>query len=312
VAARPQPVVSAPPVAKREGTPGLVLVTGAGGRLGRCVLAACAEQGIATRALVLARDMAMNMSADHAVIGDARDPDAVRRALVDVDAVVHLAAIASPAGGTAEEVFCGNTAATFTVLEQAAAANVGRVVIASSHSATGLPFSVRPRTPAYVPIDEHIPLQVEDPYALSKQVDELTASMMWWRHGLDVVALRFPFLGDVDDRLPRRAQQFAAEPAKGAAELWGYLDYRDAAETCLAALRQRRPGCHVVTVAAPTTLAPYPTEQLLDAFLPDVPRRTRFPGRTAPFDLSRARDLLGFAPRFLWPIDERELAVPST
>lgn len=311
MATRSRSVLSAPPVANRAGMPGLVLVTGAGGRLGRCVLAACAEQGVATRALVLARDMAAHVSADHAVVGDARDPDAVGRALVGVDAVVHLAAIPSPSGGTAEEVFCGNTAATFAVLEQAAAAQVSQVVIASSHAATGLPFSVRRRTPAYLPIDEYIPLQVEDPYALSKQVDELAASMMWWRHGLNVVALRFPFLGDVDDRLPRRAEQLTVDPAKGAAELWGYLDYRDAAETCLAALLVGRPGCHVVTVAAPTTLAPYPTEQLLDAFLPDVPRRTSFPGRTAPFDVSRARDLLGFAPRFLWPLDEREFLVPS-
>ncbi|HTC69076.1 MAG TPA: hypothetical protein VK662_05850, partial [Acidothermaceae bacterium] len=138
-------------------------------------------------------------------------------------------------------------------------------------------------------------------------VDELTAAMMWWRHGLSVVAVRFPFLGDTDDRLPRRAQQWAEDPAAGAAELWSYLDYRDAADVCVAALTPRRPGCHVVTVAAPTTLAPYPTEQLLDAFLPGVPRRTRFPGRMAPFDVTRARELFDFSPRFEWPLDERDL-----
>jgi nucleoside-diphosphate-sugar epimerase len=285
----------------------LVLVTGAAGRLGRAVLAACADAGIPTRALVLARDYIAELPSDEVVIGDARDVLAVSDAVAGVTAVVHLAAIPSPTGGTAEEVFCGNTSATFNVLEAAARAGVQHAVIASSHAATGLPFAPSVRTPAYLPLDEHIPLQVEDPYALSKQVDELTSAMMWWRHGLSVVALRFPFLGDPDDRLPRRAAQLDADPAKGAAELWGYLDYRDAADCCVAALGRRRPGCHVVTVAAPTTLAPYPTEQLLDAFLPHVPRRTRFPGRTAPFDVTRARELFDFSPRFEWAIDEREL-----
>jgi len=284
-----------------------VLVTGAGGRLGRQVLAACAHAGIATTALALAGDAEPVIAADQVVIGDARDVFLVSNAVADVDAVIHLAAIPSPSGGTAEQVFAGNTAATFTVLEQAARAGVRRAVIAGSHSATGMPFAPTKRLPAYLPVDEHLPLQVEDPYALSKHVDELTAAMMWWRHNLTVVAVRFPFLGDVEDRLPRRAQQFAADPATGAADLWGYLDYRDAAEVCVAALTPRRPGCHVVTVAAPTTLAPYPTEQLLDAFLPHVPRRTRFPGRTAPFDVTRARELFGFEPRYIWQVGARDL-----
>ncbi len=284
-----------------------VLVTGAGGRLGRHVLAVCADVGIATKALALAQDLTPAIAADEVVIGDAGDPLVVSNAVVDVDAVIHLAAIPSPAGGTAEQVFVGNTRATFTVLEQAARAGVRRAVIASSHSATGMPFAPTKRLPAYLPVDEYLPLQVEDPYGLSKHVDELTAAMMWWRHSLSVVAVRFPFLGDVDDRLPRRAEQFAADPAAGAAELWGYLDYRDAAEVCVAALTPRRPGCHVVTVAAPTTLAPYPTEQLLDAFLPHVPRRTRFEGRTAPFDVTRAQELFGFEPRHIWPVGARDL-----
>ena len=284
-----------------------VLVTGAGGRLGRHVLAACADAGIATKALALDHDATPAIEADEVFIGDARDVLLVRNAVADVGAVIHLAAIPSPAGGTAEEVFGGNTAATFTVLEQAASAGVRRAVIAGSHAATGMPFAPTKRVPAYLPIDEQLPLQVEDPYALSKHVDELTAAMMWWRHNLSVVAVRFPFLGDVGERLPRRAQQFAIDPASGTADLWGYLDYRDAAAVCLAALTPRRPGCHVVTVAAPTTLAPYPTEQLLDAFLPHVPRRVPFADRTAPFDVSRARELFGFDPRYIWPVDARDL-----
>jgi nucleoside-diphosphate-sugar epimerase len=290
------------------GLPERVLVTGAAGRLGQIVLSALSAAGTKTTGLVLARDVPPDLAADEVVIGDARDVHAVKQALKDVDAVVHLAAIPSPSGGTAEEVFCGNSGATFTVLEQAGQMGVRHAVVAGSHSVTGLPFATRSRTPAYLPVDEQLPLQIEDPYALSKQADEATSSMMWWRHGLSVFVLRFPFLGDEHDRLPTRAAKFTADPATGAAELWGYLDYRDAADSCVAALTRRRPGCHVVTLGAPTTLAPYPTEQLLDAFLPHVPRRTAFPGRSGLFDLTRARELLDFNPRFNWPMDERDLA----
>lgn len=37
-------------------------------------------------------------------------------------------------------------------------------------------------------MDEKLPLQIEDPYGLSKQVDEATALMMPRRHGLTLVA----------------------------------------------------------------------------------------------------------------------------
>jgi hypothetical protein len=56
------------------------------------------------------------------------------------------------------------------------------------------------------------------------------------------------------------------------------------------------------------TLSPYPTEDLLDTYLPEVPRRARFPGRTAPFNLTRATDLLHFEPVHLWHIEERTLS----
>ena len=285
--------------------PTRVLVTGASGRLGRRVVPVLRANGIAVTALDRTDDG--GPEADRWVLGGAGDLDVVDAAVAGVDAVVHLAAIPAPTMGTAEEVFIGNTAATFTVLERAARAGARRAVIASSHSVTGLPFAPVTRTPAYLPVDEALPLQVEDPYALSKQVDEATAAMMWWRHGLSVLALRFPFLGDPGTNLPARAEQLTSSPEAGVRDLWSYLDVRDAARVCLDALAVSVTGCHVVTLAAPQTLCPYPTEALLDAFLPRVPRRAVFPGRSAPFDVSRARALLRFDPQHPWPLTERKL-----
>ncbi len=55
------------------------------------------------------------------------------------------------------------------------------------------------------------------------------------------------------------------------------------------------------------TLAPYPTEALLDRYLPDVPRRTRFPGRMSPVDTTRAKELLRFEPDHIFPVRDSTL-----
>jgi nucleoside-diphosphate-sugar epimerase len=284
-----------------------VLVTGAAGLLGGAVVRALREAGVGVTAMVHHRGDG-EVEAERVVFGDMTDVAFVRDAVDGADAVVHCAALKAPMMGTAEAVFCGNVTGTFTVLEQAGQAGVRRAVVSSSYSALGLTFAPEMRHPAYLPIDEQIPLQVEDPYAHSKQVDELTAELMSKRHGMTVVALRLPFLGDIEGSIRTRAERVAVDPGFGTAarEFWTYLDTRDAATASVLALTEPPPGCHVVTVAAPTTLAPYPTEQLLAAYHPDVPRRCAFPGRTAPFDLSRAHDLLGFDAGILWETEMRD------
>lgn len=186
--------------------------------------------------------------------------------------------------------------ATFTLLEEAGVAGVRNAVLASSYAANGLPFATQPRSPGYVPVDEHLPSHAEDPYALSKQTDELTAAMMARRHGMSVIALRYPFVGGLEDRLLPRAQQIAADPAAGAADLWSYLDTRDAARAAVLALQAD--GTHVFHVAAPRTLAPYPTLELLRRFHPTAEIRAELPGRTTPLDLTAAERVLGFTAEY--------------
>lgn len=283
-----------------------VLVTGAAGLLGRSVIAELRSRGLAVTALDLQEPA--GAEPDRVVLGNADDIEAVRDALSGIDAVIHLAARRSPRLGTAQQVFCGNTSATFNVLEQAGAAGVRRAVIASSYSVTGLPFAGSVRHPGYLPIDEHLPAQIEDPYALSKKVDELSSELMWWRHRLSVVAIRFPFLGRLDSELPERAARIADDPSFAATEFWAYLETRDAATACVQGLLEPPPGHHVVCIAAPNTLAPYPTEELLDRYHPDVQRRTVFPDRSAPINASKAEALLKWSAKHLWDCPPRQLA----
>jgi nucleoside-diphosphate-sugar epimerase len=282
-----------------------VLVTGAAGLLGREVVGQLRARGVAVTAML---HRPGDIVAERVVVGTMSDAGFVRSAVDGADAVVHCAALKAPMLGTPEAVFCGNTSGTFTVLEAAGQAGIRRAVVSSSYSVLGLTFAPTMRHPAYLPIDEQLPLQVEDPYAHSKQVDELTGAYMAVRHGMTVVALRLPFLGGLDTSIRARAERVAVDPGFGTAarEFWTYLDTRDAARACILGLTEPPPGAHVVTVAAPTTLAPYPTEQLLDAYHPGVPRRAAFPGRAAPFDLRRARDLLHFEAELSFETETRD------
>lgn len=288
--------------------PSRVLVTGAAGRLGSAVLRVLAAHGAA--AVSLDRHEPRDGQTTTFITGSAGDVDLVRAALAGVDTVIHLAAIPSPNHGTPAEVFVGNAAATFVVLDEAARAGVRRAVIASSLSITGLPFAPTPLRPGWVPIDESMPLQASDPYALSKQADEATAAMVSWRDSMTVVALRFPKLG-TPEFLAGYADEYRADPGAGANELWSYLDLRDAAEACWLAATVPLSGCHPLYLAAPDTLSPYPTEALLDRYLPEVPRRAALPGRQVPIDTSAAATLLGFTASQLYDIEPAVLGGTS-
>jgi len=272
-----------------------VLVTGAAGLIGTAVLAHLAERGIPVTALVLSP--ASGLLADRVVVGNAADPVAVDSALPDVTDVIHLAAIPTPSHDPGEVVFGQNTLATFTVLDRAGRAGVERAAIASSYAICGLPFARKPLRMPYLPIDTALPLQITDPYALSKHVDEATAAMIHRRYGMSVVAFRLPFVGTASGRLSEFSRNFGHSPQMGAADLWSYLDDRDAARALVSGLRPAVAGLHILYVAAPETLAPQPTEWLLDRFHPGVPRPA-FPGRTVPIDLAPARDLLDFKVKF--------------
>jgi nucleoside-diphosphate-sugar epimerase len=280
-----------------------VLVTGAAGLVGRAVLAVLRTEGIDVTALVL--DDPGDLDVSKVVVGSAADPAVVRPALAGCDGVIHLAAIAVPYGGTPLEVFGGNVTATFTVLDEAGRAGIEHAVIASSYSATGLPFAREVLHPAYLPVDLDLPPLAEDCYALSKQTDELTAAMVHRAYGISVMALRYTFVGDLDGRLPAHAARVERDNTIGARDMWSYVESRDAARAALLGLGVD--GLHTVFVAAPRTLSPFPTEALLDRFHPQVERRRPLPGRTVAIDLEPARRVLGFEARYELDITERPL-----
>ncbi|TKK80617.1 NAD(P)-dependent oxidoreductase [Kribbella jiaozuonensis] len=268
-----------------------MLVTGAAGRIGMVTVEHLNALGAKVTALSNVEHP--DLKADRVLIGDTRSETDVARALEGAEYVVHLAALAHPSAGTPYDVYSINVVSTFNVLAQAGALGIDRAVIASSINATGVPFNPHEIRQPYFPWDEKAPTDVGDWYSLSKQNDENTARMAWRRWGIDVVSFRFPHVNS-PDVLERMAENARVKPAGGLREAWSYLDTRDSAYAVELGLTASLSGAHTFFVAADTTIAPYETEDLLDAFAPDVPRSRRFIGREVPLDLTAIRTVLGF------------------
>jgi nucleoside-diphosphate-sugar epimerase len=280
-----------------------IVVTGAGGNVGRHVIAELSSRGHEVAAVDrVGRPDAVAEGVRSWTVGDVGDPHLMAGVMIAArpEALIHLAAIPRPTLGTPLEVFATNTQATFVALETAGDAGVRRIAIASSTSAYGMVFAVRPVSPRYAPVDEAHPFMGSDPYALSKQVDEATAATMHRRHRYQVVALRISNTSPMADQIVRAAEA-GRNPDELARQLWAYLDARDAARAFAIAVERDLPGCHVINVMAPDTISPEPTAGLMTRFHPSTERRRPLIGREVPYDLTRARDLLGFEAEYLLP-----------
>jgi nucleoside-diphosphate-sugar epimerase len=140
-----------------------ILVTGGAGRLGYEVLRLCKEDGYRARAFDLpgvpwSRVEALGVEAFK---GDITDKHDVSRACVDVDSVVHLAALLPPRSESSRELTLKvNVQGTKHVLEAAGADTP--IVLASSIAVYGVTAGEEP------PVKPSHPLRVHDHYSESK------------------------------------------------------------------------------------------------------------------------------------------------
>lgn len=270
-----------------------ILVTGASGMLGQAVVARLHADGHGVRA----HDRTPPPGpTDDTATGDLCDPAGLDRLLAGVDAVVHAAAIPAP---VREDVFDNNVGTTYHLLEAAGALGVRRIVFVSSLSAVGLAWSRRGASPLRLPVTEDHPYVGDDPYGLSKQVGELVTATVSNRFGIPALSLRFPFIG-TGERLRRHLAHVHADLGGNRGGLWSWVDTRDAADAVAAALIRPLDGHAVVNVAAPDTVAPVPTAELLRRYHPQSRVTEPLEGFAVPVSTRLSRELLGFVPMHTW------------
>ena len=118
--------------------------------------------------------------------GDVRDPNGVRKAMKDCDAVLHLAALISiPYSYHSPDTYVDtNIKGTLNIVQSARDLGLDRVVHTSTSEVYG--------TARYVPITEDHPLQGQSPYSASKIGADQIAMSFYSSFGTPVTILR-PF-----------------------------------------------------------------------------------------------------------------------
>lgn len=277
-----------------------VLVTGGSGQIGQVLIANLLEHG---HSAVSAdrRQPLLGSSDNRFVETDLSDVGQVAGAMKGCDAVVHLGAIPTAYQNPDEVVFTHNVSATFAVFQAASLLGVRKVAFASSLVVIGTPYATNPVYPLFAPIDETHPLLVQDPYGLSKEVDERTGEMFHRRYGMQVAAMRFALVSNHAD-LKALCQRLTEKPGPSFLDrvLWSYVDVRDAASILRLAIEANGLGFQTFVVAANDALVDLPTEELIRRYAPGVDIRAPIPGNQSAVSTARARELLGWNPQHSW------------
>lgn len=175
---------------------GKVLVTGADGFIGSHLTEALVRRGYRIRAFVQYNSFNSwgwldQCGADVAgrfevFAGDVRDPNGVKEAMKDCEAVLHLAAlIAIPFSYHSPDTYVEtNVKGTLNVLQAARSLGVRRVIHTSTSEVYG--------TARFVPITEEHPLQGQSPYSATKIAADQLAYSFYTSFGMPVVIAR-PF-----------------------------------------------------------------------------------------------------------------------
>jgi dihydroflavonol-4-reductase len=220
-----------------------LLVTGGTGFLGSALVPLLLEAGHEVR--LLQRSDAPALTALGAAVhrGSVEDPAAVRAAVAGVEAVYHLAGRVDFDPRDPAALYALHVQGTRLLLEAAAAAGVGRVVLASTSGTVAAFEEERTGT-------EEDPYPLREvagwPYYLSKIYQEKAALRIARDTGLPLVVMNPSLLlGPGDTRLSSTdvvwkflKRRVPAMPGGGIA----FVDARDAAGAFAAALTRGRPG----------------------------------------------------------------------
>ena len=173
-----------------------ILVTGAEGFIGSHLTELLVNEGYDVRAMVQYNsfnnwgwidtfDEKIKNKLD-IFLGDVRDPNGVRTAMKDVDAVFHLAAlIAIPYSYHSPDMYVDtNIKGTLNILQAAKDLGTKRVLVTSTSEVYG--------TAKYVPIDENHPYQGQSPYSATKIGADRIAESFYRSFNLPVTIVR-PF-----------------------------------------------------------------------------------------------------------------------
>jgi UDP-glucose 4-epimerase len=273
---------------RRNREPHRMLLTGSTGKIGAPTAEALEQAGY----------MVVGFDADAG--DDVRDSAALDERMRGCAAVAHLAAIPDDDLAPPHEIIDTNVFGTWAVLAAAERTGVDRVVVFSSIQATGL-YAGEGRAPDYLPLDEDHATYALSPYSVSKLVGEEMCRAFSNATGIPTVCLRPPFVVAEEEIADLRQQFSRQEKADWRERTWCHV--RDVADAVVCALRADTSGSVVLFLSADDVAGYTPAVELAQAAgAPWHGADDRFASLV---DASRAKDVLGWRPRYRWPREER-------
>jgi len=273
-----------------------ILVTGGSGLVGGFVVDELLHAGHRVVVLdrVRPRQRVGFIRADILCLGD------LTWAFEGQEAVIHLAAIPHPLNDPPQRVVETNVMGTFNVLEAAARTRVPKVVIASTDSTLGFVFATHEFLPEYLPIDEKHPLKPQDPYGLSKAIDEELCRAYTRRYGMSTICVRICFIWDTRTVMEHREWVEDVEARRKG--LWVYTDGRDAAQAFRLAAEAQGLEHEAFFVPADDGMTLIPTPELVERYFAPVPVEwDAVKGDYWALITNRkAGELLGYRPQHSW------------
>ena len=231
------------------------------------------------------------------------DPDAVRSAVEGMDAVIHLAGEPRGLAEIGVDTFHSNAHGTFVVIDAARLAAVPRFMCASSINAYGTFYwrlSGKPVIFDKMPLDEGFAPVPEDPYSLSKMVNEETCAAFNRAYGLTTAAFRFAGVWSIE-RYETKLEEGLEPTTAWSDDLYQWAHVADIVRGLRLALESADlPGYGVYNLGAPDTRCPEPTMEILDRFRPDLASTVEVPlqGRAPLLSIERAHKTFSYDPHY--------------
>jgi len=163
-----------------------ILLTGASGRIGRCVRMALRDD---YRLVLFNRSAITDLGPNETLIrGDTIDAPALEGAARGADVIVDMAGV-SDVQRFREALLPTNVLGTYNTFEAARVSGVPRLVHASTHHVVGF-------YPAGERLDETVPIRPDSMYAVTKCFAEAMGRLYADKAGLSVICLRIGFFQD--------------------------------------------------------------------------------------------------------------------
>src|SRR5262249_44894616 len=255
------------------------------------------------------------------VVGDLTSREDCWRAVetARAEAIVHLGAVAyasedegarrsaAEAGqhpGPIDATFKGNTLGTYFLLEAGRAQGTKAVAFASTASVLLETKSILSWL-ATIPIDERHELRPTNSYSISKYLNEETLWLFARDCGIRCVALRM--IGvymphhEADWAWNPRFPEPVRPPGPDSFSVWEYLDARDAAAAYRLAIAATDPRLTGPFYLATDRTCPDEHRELVRRYYPErAEQADRMGSNDLILSIRRARDILGYVPRYSW------------